>query len=273
MLNPKDIAYLVVHCSDTPDDAALTGRDIHQMHLGLISEFDRAGNDCADEAAKKGARTFQVPWRTAKYIDWVDSTMWQVYFRIICICNHYLGPKQKKEEPYIKIVRHPQIEKLTSLGHDVVNRGPRESCLRCGCSWIARNRHIMLDRGICSGGDGFIPSLQIPFRVKQETVFNGEEIHPSHNLGWIGGILFCLTCGCYTQLRVADLALKCKMKPHDGAATWRLKRILEGKHPSPTSGSLNLMMAPPISLRHQVATIESLAPLGSGQIFELETQE
>ena len=35
MLNPQDIAYLVVHCSDTPDDAALTGRDIHQMHLGF----------------------------------------------------------------------------------------------------------------------------------------------------------------------------------------------------------------------------------------------
>ena len=35
MLDPQDIAYLVVHCSDTPDDAALTGRDIHQMHLGF----------------------------------------------------------------------------------------------------------------------------------------------------------------------------------------------------------------------------------------------
>ena len=35
MLNPQDIAYLVVHCSDTLDDAALTGRDIHQMHLGF----------------------------------------------------------------------------------------------------------------------------------------------------------------------------------------------------------------------------------------------
>ena len=35
MLSPQDIAYLVVHCSDTPDDAALTGCDIHQMHLGF----------------------------------------------------------------------------------------------------------------------------------------------------------------------------------------------------------------------------------------------
>ena len=35
MLNPQNIAYLVVHCSDTLDDAVLTGRDIHQMHLGF----------------------------------------------------------------------------------------------------------------------------------------------------------------------------------------------------------------------------------------------
>ena len=35
MLSPQDIAYLVVHCSDTPDDAALTGCDIHQMNLGF----------------------------------------------------------------------------------------------------------------------------------------------------------------------------------------------------------------------------------------------
>ena len=35
MLNPQKIAYLVVHCSDTADDDALTGRDIHQMHLGF----------------------------------------------------------------------------------------------------------------------------------------------------------------------------------------------------------------------------------------------
>ena len=35
MLDPQKIAYLVVHCSDTADDDALTGRDIHQMHLGF----------------------------------------------------------------------------------------------------------------------------------------------------------------------------------------------------------------------------------------------
>ena len=35
MLDPQKIAYLVVHCSDTADDDALTGRDIHQMHLSF----------------------------------------------------------------------------------------------------------------------------------------------------------------------------------------------------------------------------------------------
>jgi len=35
MLDPQKIAYLVVHCSDTPDDDQLTARDIHDMHLGF----------------------------------------------------------------------------------------------------------------------------------------------------------------------------------------------------------------------------------------------
>ena len=35
MLDPQKVTYLVVHCSDTADDDALTGRDIHRMHLGF----------------------------------------------------------------------------------------------------------------------------------------------------------------------------------------------------------------------------------------------
>jgi N-acetylmuramoyl-L-alanine amidase len=35
ILNSADIRYLVVHCSDTPNDEALEALDIHQMHLGF----------------------------------------------------------------------------------------------------------------------------------------------------------------------------------------------------------------------------------------------
>lgn|GEM_PF-394326 len=35
LLDRQDIRYLVVHCSDTPDDDLLTARDIHAMHLGF----------------------------------------------------------------------------------------------------------------------------------------------------------------------------------------------------------------------------------------------
>lgn len=35
MLHPSDIQYLVVHCSDTPDDEAIGAPEIHQMHLGF----------------------------------------------------------------------------------------------------------------------------------------------------------------------------------------------------------------------------------------------
>ena len=41
MLHPADIRYLVVHCSDTPDEDGLTASDIHAMHLGF--GWDGAG--------------------------------------------------------------------------------------------------------------------------------------------------------------------------------------------------------------------------------------
>ena len=41
MLTPENIRYLVVHCSDTPDEDGLTASDIHAMHLGF--GWDGAG--------------------------------------------------------------------------------------------------------------------------------------------------------------------------------------------------------------------------------------
>ena len=35
MLDPEKIQYLVVHCSDGPDDKHVTASDIHAMHLGF----------------------------------------------------------------------------------------------------------------------------------------------------------------------------------------------------------------------------------------------
>lgn len=35
VLIPENIAYLVVHCADTPDDEALDAQAIHDMHLGF----------------------------------------------------------------------------------------------------------------------------------------------------------------------------------------------------------------------------------------------
>lgn len=35
MLEADNIRYLVVHCSDTPDDEPITAKEIHAMHLGF----------------------------------------------------------------------------------------------------------------------------------------------------------------------------------------------------------------------------------------------
>lgn len=34
-LDPANVRHLVVHCSATPDDAPITAREIHAMHLGF----------------------------------------------------------------------------------------------------------------------------------------------------------------------------------------------------------------------------------------------
>ena len=34
-MNSKDIKYIVIHCSDTPNDTNLGAEDIHKMHLGF----------------------------------------------------------------------------------------------------------------------------------------------------------------------------------------------------------------------------------------------
>ena len=41
MLQADDIRYIVVHCSDTPDEDGLGAADIHAMHLGF--GWDGAG--------------------------------------------------------------------------------------------------------------------------------------------------------------------------------------------------------------------------------------
>ena len=35
MLKAENVRYLVVHCTDTPDDQPLDASDIHEMHLGF----------------------------------------------------------------------------------------------------------------------------------------------------------------------------------------------------------------------------------------------
>ena len=35
MLEPKDIKFLVVHCSDTPDSDDIGAIEIHKMHIGF----------------------------------------------------------------------------------------------------------------------------------------------------------------------------------------------------------------------------------------------
>ena len=35
MILPDSIKYIIVHCSDTPDDENLQAIDIHKMHLGF----------------------------------------------------------------------------------------------------------------------------------------------------------------------------------------------------------------------------------------------
>ena len=61
MLNAEAIRYLVVHCSDTPEDEPLGVRGIHAMHLGF--GWDGIGYHAVidrDGATEKGRPEFWV---------------------------------------------------------------------------------------------------------------------------------------------------------------------------------------------------------------------
>ena len=59
----------------------------------------------------------------------------------------------------------------------------------------------------------------------------GQTLHPSHHMGWVGGLIYCTLCGLYTTQEVKGLTGKCDLKPAHPVAKCRLKRIQNGEHP------------------------------------------
>ena len=60
----------------------------------IISEEDQLGNECADRAAKAGARLERVPWGKRKEIQENGDDLWKVQSRRVAIAIHASGSRQ-----------------------------------------------------------------------------------------------------------------------------------------------------------------------------------
>ena len=74
------------------------------------------------------------------------------------------------------------------------------------------------------------PDRPILGRLGVAPVVGGHQLHVSHRLRYLRGVIYCGTCGCFTDgTRVQKLAKPCLI---DGVVQWNsLKRLRRGVHP------------------------------------------
>ena len=209
--------------------------DEEDIIKGIITREQRVGNDHADTYAKLGAKIDEISDLDINLISWIDATAWLVQKRLLKACElslHYT----KKEEAPVPMPRTTMFDTLHGLGHELIVVGKRDHCNRCITNWHKDDRRSIIDRGRCNPDMwGMAPPLckNVPWVVPigKEMVFGGKTIHATHHLAWYRGILYCLRCGCYSELRVRLLSNICKMKPSGVQAAHGLKRMKEGLHP------------------------------------------
>ena len=120
-------------------------------------------------------------------------------------------------------------------------------CTRCGISWHKRNSRAMGGNGRftraslyqCSVDDWTNLTPRPHWRVKADTmlIFNGSEVHQTHLIRWVRGVIFCTRCGRYSVVVMRKLSSPCKVKRLAGkeiinpTTRLRLTRMLNGVFP------------------------------------------
>ena len=109
------------------------------------------------------------------------------------------------------------------------------SCAICGFTWTRGRRRALVAMGPCPGSYVWglaIPwNLELPWRYPRAAalMWRGHEIHPSHNITFYRGVIFCAACGSRSATGAPKaLCLPCKLKPASGKTALRLKHMKAG---------------------------------------------
>ena len=94
------------------------------------------------------------------------------------------------------------------------------TCTNCGFTWTRGRRLALVAMGPCPGTYVWkinMPAyLDLPWRYPRAAalMWRGHEIHPTHNLTFYRGCIFCLVCGARSATGAPrTLCLPCPLKP------------------------------------------------------------
>ena len=125
---------------------------------------------------------------------------------------------------------------LTDLGHEVDHNMHKQTCIKCSQTWTKATRADIIDKGLCPGLGSWdnhrMPEIPRRYVGSSAMMWAGREIHISHSIHYLKGIIFCIKCGALSQGRfVQKLAQPCLRTPANDTAYYGLKRMKDGRHP------------------------------------------
>ena len=176
-----------------------------------------------------------VDEKDVNLIHWMDSTAQLVQNRLIKVCQISLKDHQRVESPPAP-PWHTHLDSLTELGHEIISTNNRDHCVRCISNWHRKDRKNIIANGRCDPdlwGEGPPLCKEVPWVLPlgKQMLFGGKRIHAPHHLAWYRGILYCLKCGCYSEVRVKSLSDQCKLNPSGANALSGMNRMKAGLHP------------------------------------------
>ena len=167
----------------------------------------------------------------------------------MCIIAHRIGQTPRRTCVYDQSLasRHRvNLDKLLEeAGHSLQRDGNMYRCGLCGQKWARNQRSDFLGPGVCPRQlfwDRIGPDPELPVKLQVESgfVYGTQALHPSHQLMWLKGYVWCNKCGCLTSgARTVMLKDPCKMKPITASGhicpsrVYQLTRLRAGRNPRP----------------------------------------
>ena len=187
-----------------------------------FTQFEKDGNDIADELAKSAANQFRYLEEFRDEIERGDALVAQVAKAIGQMTAYVLETGGDHVQPpagrfrakarKVKTIVPPLT--VAEGGHQWIKEGNRWCCENCPRSVRSKDKHL---RRLC-------PSS---FRAGL-----GSHAGRSHSHWSVGKVIFCGRCGAYSAHRLRGLADACRGKPSGLGAQTRLRKLRDGIHPT-----------------------------------------